>query len=95
MQGDAWTFSEIDYLYKHYNTDGACKVSDELSRSEPSVRNKAEKLCLKRSGSFTQAELAYASSYGKVLGTALTFLLPHRTSYEVKELIKCKNSQRL
>lgn len=91
MQGDTWTFNEIDYVYKHYNTDGVESVSTELNRSVSSVRCKAEKLNLKSCGDFTRSELNYASTYAKSLGTALTFLLPNRTSHEVEELIKCKS----
>lgn len=91
MQGDSWTFSEIDYVYKHYNTDGAESVANKINRSVSSVRCKAEKLNLKSCGEYTHNELNYTSTYAKTLGTALIFLLPNRTSHEVEELIKCKN----
>lgn len=92
VQGNQWSFREIDYVYKHYNVDGAESVSKVLGRSVTSVISKAEKLNLKRKGEFQKYELDYASTYGRPLGGAMIFLIPDRTSLEVKELIKCKNT---
>lgn len=90
-QGNPWSFYEYDYLYKHYNTDGAEACAKELGRSVSSVESKASKLGLLPQGTFKQFELNYASTYGKSLGGAMIFLLPYRTSYEVEELIACKH----
>lgn len=89
--GTPWTFQDYDYLYKHYNTDGAVACADVLHRSVDHVEAKAEKMSLIPQGAFKQYELDLASTYGKTLGGAMIFLLPHRTTYEVKELIECKN----
>lgn len=93
VQGTPWTFQEYDYLYKHYNKDGGKKCAEALGRTIAQVENKADKLGLLAQGSFKQYELDFASTYGKTLKGAMIFLLPHRTSYEVEELIECRNKR--
>ena len=92
-QGMPWTFQEYDYLYKNYNKIGAIECAKHLHRTLTQVMNKAERLELTPQGEFKQHELDFASTYGKCLGGAMIFLLPKRTSYEVKELIECKNKR--
>lgn len=89
MKTSQWTMQEYDFLYKNYNTKGADFVAEHLDRSVSSVNSKAEKMGLNGPCDFKKYELDLASSYGKTLGTALTFLLPKRTSGEVLELIEC------
>jgi len=88
--GIPWSFADYKFLYENYNTLGPVECAKELNRSVSSVENKAEKLKISRQGSFKQYELDYASTYGKSLGTALIFLLPHRTTCEVRELLECR-----
>lgn len=89
LQGTQWTFADYDYLYKHYNTDGADKCALALNRSPAAITAKAMKLNLRPQGEFKEAELKQVKSYGKVLGTAMMFIIPYRTSYEIKEMMTC------
>lgn len=84
-----YSYSEYDYIYKNYNNKGAVGVSEDLKRSAASVEARAQKLGLIPHGEFTKEELGYAEEYGKVLGTALLFLMPYRTIPEIEELILC------
>lgn len=88
-QSTSWKWPDYSYLHRHYPSDGAKKVSVQLGKSLSNVENKAEKLNLNEQVPFSEEELKTASTYGKTLGTALIFLLPHRTQYEVKELLEC------
>lgn len=84
-----YTIDEYDYIYKHYNEEGAEAVGEALNRSASSVESKAQKLGLVPHNSFTDEELSLAKEYNKTLGTALIFLFPYRTVSEIEELIKC------
>lgn len=90
MLGNAWTYEDYNYMYQNYNKLGVDVVSQELNRSVVTVNAKAIKLGLKSAGPFTEEEKKLARSYGKNLGTALMFLLPHRTSVEIEELLECQ-----
>ena len=59
-----YTYDEYEYIYNHYNTDGAAAISEALERSVPSIENKANKLGLVPHGVFTTNELALAQKYG-------------------------------
>lgn len=91
MEQAVYTFEDYDYIYRHYNVDGAESVAAALNRSVQSVNAKAVKMNLVGAKEFTQQEKEYVRNYGKVLGTALVFLMPGRTSFEVKEMLACKN----
>ena len=84
-----YTYEEYDYIYKHYNTDGAEAISQCLERSVPSIENKANKLGLSPKGVFTTNELQLAQKYGSTLGDAMVFILPDRTVPEIQELVAC------
>ena len=86
-----YTYEEYDYIYNHYNTDGAAAVAEQLDRSVPSIENKAAKLGLVNKGVFTANELQLAKKYGNTLGDAMVFLLPERTVPEIREMIACAN----
>lgn len=86
-----YTYEEYDYIYNHYNTDGATAVAEQLDRSVPSIENKAAKLGLVNKGVFTTNELQLAKKYGSTLGDAMIFLLPERTVPEIREMIACAN----
>lgn len=87
-----FTLDEYDYLYKHYAELGAAECAERLNRTVGSIENHAYKLGISSKSKFKQYELDYASTYGRALGTAMIFLLPDRTSTEVEELIRCKNT---
>lgn len=89
--GNQWSFEDYDYLYKHFAVNGVVSCAKELQRSETAVTSKSMKLGLSSQSPYTAQELNFANSYGKVLGGALMFLMPNRTSGECKELIECKN----
>lgn len=91
--GKPWVFSDYDFLYKHFNTDGLEACAEHLERHREHVQLKAEKLGLYPSGPFTAQEIKYAKAYGSTLKGSLMFLLPGRTSAEIEELIKCAKKQ--
>ena len=91
MEQAVYTFEDYDYIYRHYNVDGAESVAAVLNRSVQSVNAKAVKMNLVGAKELTQQEKEYARNYGKVLGTALVFLMPGSTSFEIKEMLACKN----
>ncbi len=89
LAGNPWSYAEYDYVYKHYSSDGPVACAEHLGRPVESVNSKAEKLGISINGDFTDTELQYARSYGSILKGSLMFLLPHRTSNEIEELIRC------
>lgn len=84
-----YTFEDYDFIYKNFNSTPIAEIAEKLGRSIASVRIKAEKLGLIKTGEFTATEQQYARTYGKTLGTALMFVIPDRTSSAIKELLQC------
>lgn len=87
-KGTPWSFEEYDYLYKNYPTMGAEAVAEQLGRSVNSVRTKAERLMLWEHVGFQPEEISLIKSYGKHLGTAMIFLMPNRTTHDIKGMLK-------
>lgn len=92
MVGKPWNYRDYHYVYRNYPKESLESISCELGRSPVTVKAKALKLGVKACGPFTDEEKKLARTYGKALGSALMFLLPHRTSYEIEELLQCVQS---
>lgn len=86
---NAWRWEDYAYMYKHYPFDGRRAVAEQLGSSVTNTSAKADKLGLHEPMPFTSEETKFAHAYGRKLGTALMFLMPTRTSYEVEELLRC------
>ena len=84
-----WSLQEYAVVYNEYPVVGPVPIADKLDRTVNSVVGKAIKLGVDMPKEFTQEEINLAKTYGKQLGSALIFLLPHRTTVEVGELLKC------
>lgn len=84
-----WTWGDYKTVYDKYPFTGPVPISDELNRTVNSVVGKAMKLGVEMPKEFSAAEKNIARSYGKQLGEAIMFLLPHRSNGEIKELLRC------
>ncbi len=84
-----FTFSECQYLYEHFNLDGAEDCAEKLGRTVRDVQYEADRLDLIPSGEFTEQELKTVKAYMKCLRGALVFILPKRTPLEIEEMVKC------
>lgn len=91
VQGTPWSIKDYQYLHEHYNMDGADRCAVALGRSPSAVSAKASKLLLDPQGEFTDEEIRLAKSYGNFLGTALIFIMPNRTHFEIEALLQCVN----
>lgn len=89
MNKSLYTLEEYDYIYKHYHCDSIESIADHLGRSVPSVEHRAAKLGLGVVKPFSGDEVQLAKKYGPILGDALVFLVPDRTTSEVRELNTC------
>jgi hypothetical protein len=54
-KGEAWTWDEISFLNRHYNSKSVKQIAMVLGRSEAAVRAKARKLGIKRGGDTNDA----------------------------------------
>lgn len=92
-EAHVWTYSDYDYLYNNHHTIGPLECAKHIGCSISAVIDKSSKLGLTNSGEFTDKEIKLAKAYGSVLKGSLIFLLPHRTSPEIEELIACSKKQ--
>lgn len=82
-----WSWHDYDLVYKQYPFKGV-EVKDELAdRTPTSIMTKAKRLGVSTDCPLTEAERELISKYGKDLGTALIFILPERTTEEIKEAL--------
>lgn len=88
MEVAKWTWGEYDLIRKEYPSMGTDLVTKLEGRSVDTLTQKADRLEVNTDRPFTETERALAEQYGKSLGTALMFLMPDRTPYEVAELLK-------
>ena len=49
-KGEAWTWDEISFLNRHYNSKSTKSIAMALGRSEYAVRSKAKRLGIKKGG---------------------------------------------
>ena len=84
-----WTYDDYRYLYENFYKEDAAGCANKLRKPIATVRSKAERLGLISHTEYTQEEIKLARAYGKILKGAMIFMLPHRTSSEIEELIVC------
>jgi hypothetical protein len=83
-----WTWEDYDTLRKEYPRLGNDIVNVIPNRSLATIKNKAEKLHTYNYPIVSAEERKLVDTYGNALGTAMIFLLPSRTVYEIEEMLK-------
>ena len=90
MGANSWTWADYDYLYNHYALEDSVDTAKNLNRAVLNIESKANKLGLTKYQPPTDEELKSSSYFGKVLGSAMIFLLPNRSLPELEVLMSCK-----
>lgn len=87
MEAQKWTWQEYDLIRKKFPDIGTELLSELPGRSIDTLLQKAGRLEVNTDCPFTDEEKALADKYGMTLGTALVFVMPSRTPYEVARLL--------
>lgn len=93
MLGNNWTWTDYDFLYKNYANLGAEEVAKRLNKPVDTVITKSEKMHLRDKHSYTKEEIKLSRAYGSILKGSMIFLIPDRTSKDIKELLACAKKQ--
>ena len=87
-----WTWSDYDVIRKEYAKDKSNVYSKLKDRSPEAIDDRAVRINVKHDSSLREEETKLLEEYGDVLGSAIVFLMPDRTVYEVKEALQCLKS---
>lgn len=84
-----WTWADYDIVRKNYPSKGEATVELLQERTSSALLNKAQRLGVSHNEALLEEEKELIKVYGAALGTALVFLMPKRTVFEVKEALSC------
>lgn len=84
-----WTWADYDVVRKNYPSKGEATAELLEDRTASALLNKAQRLGVSHNTTLLEEEKELLAQYGNVLGTAMVFLLPKRTVFEVKEALEC------
>ena len=84
-----WTWADYDTVRKNYPSKGEATLELLTDRTPSALLNKAQRLGVSHSTTLLEEEKELLNMYGKALGTAMVFLMPKRTVFEVKEALSC------
>lgn len=86
-----WTWAELETVRKNFPYKGPETHKLLNDRGLAVTFEKASALHTQLHNEYSAEEKRLARLYGPTIGTALVFFMPHRTVYEVEELL-CKNA---
>ena len=84
-----WTWADYDIVRKNFPSKGECTADLLQDRTLSALLNKASRLGVKYCPNLLEEEKELINLYGDVLGSAVVFLMPKRTVFEVKEALLC------
>ena len=84
-----WTWADYDVGRKNYPTKGEDTAELLQDRTASALLNKAQRLGVSHNTTLLEEEKELLKQYGSTLGTAMIFLLPKRTVFEVKDALAC------